>query len=130
MSAGMSRSVAERTSMAAVSPRRRSDVVRRELGPQRHLRRMAGEGAVVGERGRVIAGVALVGAGAAGVLVGAAGAGDVDDWGGGVLEQVGEAGAEAVERGGDAPDASVRVLDPRGSEVVEPGNELGGVGAE
>src|SRR3954447_13741142 len=130
MSAGMSRSVAERTSMAAVSPRRRSDVVRRELGPQRHLRRMAGEGAVVGERGRVIAGVALVGAGAAGGVAGAADAGGVDDRRGGVDEAAGEAGAEGVEGGLDARDAAIGILDPGGAEVVEPGHELRRVGAE
>src|SRR5438045_4563897 len=39
------------------------------LGALRHLARVAGEGAVVGERGGVVAGVALVGAGAAAGLV-------------------------------------------------------------
>src|SRR3954453_18244027 len=131
MSAGMSRSVAERTSMAAVSPRRRSDVVRRDLRPQRHLRGMAGEGAVVGERGRVIAGGALVGAGAAGGVAGAADAGGVDDRRGGGDEAAGEAGAEGVEGGRDPGYPAVGVVDPgRRSEVVEPAHELRRVGAE
>src|SRR5215217_3702085 len=128
LSIGMSPSTAERISMdpVSVTGSRAASWLRAE----RHLVGVAGQGAVVGERGRVIAGVSLVGAGTAGVFVGAADAGDVDDRRGRVLEGVGEAGAEGVEGRGDAPDATVRVLDPRGSEVVEPGDELGGVGAE
>src|SRR5215218_168446 len=65
----MSRSAAGRISMAAVSPPRHLAVARGRLRPHRHLGGIAGEGPVVGERGRVVAGVALVGAGAAGAVV-------------------------------------------------------------
>src|SRR3954451_8049504 len=114
----MSDSTAGRICMAPVSrqlPVR--CIVTARLRPERHLGGIAGEGAVVGERGRVVAGVALVGAGAARVLVGAADPGDVDDRRLGVLEEVGEAWAEAVEGGFDAPDAAIGALDARGAEV-------------
>src|SRR5215208_7402244 len=128
----MSPSTAERISMDPVSDTGSPIVflARPLLRPERLLGWIAGERPVVGERGRVVAGVALVGARAAGVLVGAADPGDVDDRRLGILEQVGEAGAEGVEGRRDAPYATVRVLDPRGPEVVEPGDELGGVGAK
>src|SRR3954468_17363057 len=110
----MSLSTAGRTSMArsiaAAASMMRS-------GPDRHLRGVAGESAVVGERSRVVAGVSLVGAGAAGVLAGGAEAGYMDDRRQRVLEQVGEPRAEGVEGGPDPPDAAVRTLDPRGAEV-------------
>src|SRR3954451_13179786 len=110
--AGMSPSTAERISIDAVSVNGTWGCLpARRLRSERHLRGIAGEGAVVGERGRVIAGVALVGAGAAGVLVGAAGAGDVDDRRGRVLEQVGEAGAEAVEGRRDPGYPAVGIVD-------------------
>src|SRR5215217_8448432 len=129
LSIGMSPSTAERISMdpVSVTGSRAASWLRAE----RHLVGVAGQGAVVGERGRVIAGVALVGAGAAGVLVGAADAGDVDDRRLRVLEQVGEAGGEGVEGGRDAGHAAVGVIKARRRpEVVEPADELGGVGAE
>src|SRR5205814_5950401 len=71
------------------------------------------------------------GAGAAGPLVRAAHGGEIDDRGSGIRKPVREPRAEGVEGGLDAGDRAVRVVDARRrAEVVKPGDELGGVGAE
>src|SRR3954463_13917082 len=114
LSAGMSPSTAERISMDPVSVTcsRAASWLRAE----RNLVGMAGDGPVVGERGRVVAGVALGGAGTAGVLVYATDLRGFDDRRHGVGEAVGETGGEGVEGGADAADGAIGVLGSRGAE--------------